>query len=109
MAKKVSVTWVDDLDESLTADETLTFSLDGATYEIDLNEANAQRLRDELAPWIENARRVAAGRRTRRAGAGNQSGQKAAAIREWARANGYEVSARGRISADVRAAYEAAN
>lgn len=31
------------------------------------------------------------------------------AIREWARANGYDVSDRGRIPADVMDAYSAAN
>ena len=35
--------------------------------------------------------------------------EQTAAIREWARANGHEVSERGRLSASVLAAFEAAH
>ena len=48
MAQKVVVSLVDDLDSS-EADETVEFGLDGATYEIDLSDANAATLRDRLA------------------------------------------------------------
>ena len=44
MAQKVMVTLVDDLDGS-EAGETVEFGLDGAFYEIDLSEGNAERLR----------------------------------------------------------------
>ncbi|WP_252920646.1 Lsr2 dimerization domain-containing protein, partial [Mycolicibacterium smegmatis] len=37
MAKKVTVTLVDDFDGEATADETVEFGLDGVTYEIDLS------------------------------------------------------------------------
>ena len=49
MAQKVTVQLVDDLDGSQSNDiSTVTFGLDGATYEIDLSEANADNLRKAL-------------------------------------------------------------
>ncbi|NLE72602.1 MAG: Lsr2 family protein [Actinomycetales bacterium] len=107
MAQKVQVVLVDDIDGG-TADETVSFSLDGVAYEIDLTSANAAKLREALAPWVGHARRVG-GRRatgTRRSGSRSSSG-KNAEIREWARAHGYSVSDRGRIPAEVKAAFDA--
>lgn len=43
MAKKVTVTLVDDFDGSGAADETVEFGLDGVTYEIDLSTKNATK------------------------------------------------------------------
>lgn len=108
MAQRVQIILDDDIDGGEAA-ETVTFGLDGVTYEIDLNERNASSLRDALAPYVGAGRRVA-GRRaantsTRRSG-GSQDLSK---IREWARANGHEVSDRGRISQKVRDAYAKAN
>jgi Lsr2 len=117
MAQKVQVLLVDDIDGA-TADETVTFSLDGASYEIDLTADHAAELRESLARWVGHARKVGSGargtgRQSRGGGSGRRSGGSsggdATAIREWARDKGYEVSERGRISADVRAAYEAAH
>lgn len=48
MAKKVTVTLVDDFDGSGAADETVEFGLDGVTYEIDLSTKNATKLRGDL-------------------------------------------------------------
>ena len=102
MAQKVQVVLIDDIDGS-TADETVTFALDGTSYEIDLTNRRAAELRDALAPWIRSARRT----NTRSSRSSRSSGD-VAAIRAWARAHGYSVNERGRIAADVRAAYEAA-
>ena len=112
MAQRVNVELIDDLDESPAA-ETVSFALDGVSYEIDLSEANAGRLREALAPFLGHARRTG-GRRggssrggsaaSARSDAGN-----AADIRAWARENGFEVSERGRVSAEVRSAYAAAH
>ena len=55
MAKTVIVKLTDDIDGGDT-DETLRFSLDGKTYEIDLNAANAAKLRSALQPYIEYGR-----------------------------------------------------
>ena len=63
MAKKVQVLLVDDIDKSSPADETVSFSLDGVSYEIDLTSDNAAKLRDDLAVWIGHAERTG-GRRS---------------------------------------------
>ncbi len=107
MAKKVQVLLVDDVDKSSPADETVSFSLDGVSYEIDLTSKNATKLRDDLAAWIGHAERTG-GRRSSGRSAGRGAGRKAdlGAVREWARQNGHKVSDRGRISADVQAAYD---
>ena len=120
MATMTTVTLVDDLDGS-EAIESVSFALDGASYEIDLNEKNARKMRDSLAGYVSNARRVDGGRRgggraakarTGRTSRGPRTApdrEQTAAIREWARANGHEVSERGRLSANVLAAFEAAH
>ena len=116
MAQKVQVLLVDDIDGG-TAEETVTFSLDGVAYEIDLTADHAAELRDSFSRWVGHARKTSSGSRgggrqgrgaQQRRSSSSSSGD-ATAIREWARENGYEVSERGRISADVRAAYEAAH
>ncbi|QCX28714.1 histone-like nucleoid-structuring protein Lsr2 [Nocardioides jishulii] len=108
MAQKVSIVLIDDLDGS-PADETVTFGLDGATYEIDLTDANAQKLRDALSGYVGHARKVTGSRRGGAARKSSGSGTDTKAVREWAKANGYDVSERGRVPASVVAAYEAAN
>ena len=107
MAQKVHITLEDDLDGG-DATETVTFGLDGRTYEIDLNDKNAAGLRDALARYVAAARR---GRRPRRRGAKRhtQVGPSAREIRDWARSSGHKVPDRGRIPADVREAFEAAH
>lgn len=107
MAQRIKILLIDDIDGSDAA-ETITFSVDGVSYEIDLNEQHAEELRRAFAPWIENGRRVAATRRGRKSATPARTSN-AGAIREWARANGYQVSERGRVSAEIREAYEAAN
>jgi hypothetical protein len=113
MAQKVHIVLEDDLDGS-EATETVSFALDGSAYEIDLNDDNATKLREALAVYIGHARKVTGGGRrsggTRRAASGGTGGGTSAKdIREWARANGHDVPDRGRIPAEVRSAYEAAN
>ncbi len=107
MAKEIRVYLKDDLDGS-EASQTVEFSLFGATYTIDLSDANVARLEEALKPFIEKAERVK-GRRNSRGSASRGRKSGTAEIRAWARANGHEVSDRGRIPADVVAAYEAAN
>jgi nucleoid-associated protein YejK len=107
MAQKVEITLVDDIDGS-EATQTVLFALDGKTYEIDLSDANAEKLRDVLAPYVGGGRKVGGGRATvRRMGTGKPKDD-SQAIREWARENGYEVSDRGRVPASLREAYEKA-
>ncbi|MBW1598960.1 Lsr2 family protein [Streptomyces sp. JJ38] len=110
MAQKVQVLLVDDL-EGGEADETVTFALDGKSYEIDLTEANAQKLRESLAEFVKAGRRTggrSGGRGKARAGSSGGS-QDTAKIRAWAKENGYNVNDRGRVPAEIREAYEKAN
>jgi hypothetical protein len=114
MAQKVTVQLVDDLDGSQSNDiSTVTFGLDGATYEIDLTAANADNLRKALEEFATHARRT--GGRLKRGtasaspgGSATASREQAQAVREWARRNGHEVSNRGRIPASLTEAFEAA-
>lgn len=111
MAQKKHVVLVDDFDGS-PASETVRFGLDGAEYEIDLNETHAEALRESFAEWIGHARKISGRRRTAGRGTGASEPTEAsdtAKVREWARQNGYTVSDRGRIASSVRQAYELAN
>ena len=104
MAQKVNVSMVDDLDGETTADETITFSIDGTNYEIDLCTKNADKFRKDVTPWINHARKVA-GRFKGRRPIVTANREELAAVRAWARENGMTVSDKGRIAADVIAAY----
>ena len=108
MAQKVNIVLVDDLDGT-EATETVSFGLDGTTYEIDLNDKNAGKLREALAGYIGHGRKVGAAPRRGRKAVSSAGGASAKDVREWARANGYDVPDRGRVSADVRAAYDKAH
>lgn len=105
MAKRVITTLEDDLDSS-EANETITFSIDGAGYEIDLNDAHANELREALSKYI-SAARMSAGRARPARRPGDRSDTKA--VRAWAIENGIPVSTRGRIQADVMERYAAAH
>lgn len=105
MVQITTVVLKDDLDGS-NAKESVKFGLDGVSYEIDLSEENAKELRDSLTKWVQAGRRTG-GRVSRNRGAASKlDAQK---VREWARDNNHTVSERGRIPAEVLAAYEAAN
>lgn len=109
MARVEVVRLIDDLDGN-PANETVRFAVDGKFFEIDLSAANAERLRQALAPFI------TAGRKIRTAG-GRQVGAsrpradrgRPAEVREWARRNGYAINDRGRIPSEIFDAYRAAN
>jgi Lsr2 len=116
MAQKTIVQLIDDLDGTISDSiETITFGLDGATYEIDLSDDHASQLRDELADFVASARRVG-GRAKPGAGSStasttntngsNRSREQTQAIRDWARKNGWEVADRGRIPVNVIEAFE---
>lgn len=103
MAQRVQVVLEDDIDGG-AAEETVVFALDGASYEIDLSTKNANKLRDVLAPYTGVGRRTG-GRRKR---VGGERPTEATQIRAWAVENGYTVSARGRVSTEIKEAYEQA-
>jgi hypothetical protein len=113
MAQKVTVTLVDDIDGS-TAEETVEFGLDGATYQIDLSGTNAVRLRDALTEYVGHARRAGGRKRIARPGVpgprtASADREQNQAIRDWARKQGFKVSDRGRIPAEVLDAYHRKN
>ena len=114
MAQRVVVELTDDVDGSI-ASETVQFGLDGATYEIDLSEQNAEKLRDFLSPYVGSARkmsgaRASGSRRGRRAASASDGAAQASnqEIRSWAESQGITVSKRGRIPADVVAKFQEA-
>ena len=109
MAQKVEVKLIDDLDGS-EASQTVLFGLDGRDYEIDLNDPNAEKLREALAPFVGGARKKSGGRlvAVRRPGATGPA-RDLVAVRAWARENGWpDLSGRGRIPGEVTTAYDAA-
>lgn len=112
MAQKVEITLVDDIDGG-KADETITFGLDGTQYVIDLSDKNAKQFRENIAKYVDAARkekggRAATGRGGRRAAAA-PSGPDTSDVRTWAKAQGYEVSERGRVSKDLIVKFQEAH
>ena len=122
MAQKTIVTLIDDLTGEEAEDiTTVEFALEGVTYEIDLADENAAKLRDNLSRYVAAARKTSARRpgtrgADRSAGRGNGNGSATRsgynrdtlrAIREWAKQNGHSVSDRGRLPLNVLNAWEA--
>lgn len=109
MAKKTVVLLEDDIDGS-EASESVSFSLDGTEYEIDLNEGHANELRQALERFTNAGRKISGGRgRPAARGKSLQGGPDAKAVRMWALDNGLKVNTRGRIQADIVEKYEAAH
>ena len=106
--KRTIVELLDDFDGTPGA-TTVDFSFEGVQYEIELSDEHLDEMRDYFQPYINAGRRKNGGRgrastpRKRKAKPDN------AAIREWARSAGVEVSKTGRIPKSVIAQYEAAH
>ncbi|MGA9870817.1 MAG: Lsr2 family protein [Rhodococcus sp. (in: high G+C Gram-positive bacteria)] len=115
MAKKVYVQLVDDIDDKPieSGGEHIAFSVNGVEYEIDLSDKNAKEFHRKLDYYIEHAARVGGKRAKKSPSAAPTRSKRDAnqtkAIREWAKSNGYAISARGRIPADVEQAFDAAH
>lgn len=115
MARRIVHQLVDDIDGSVLEvgeGETIRFSLNGASYEIDLNAQNASQLRAAFEPYISAGRRAGSAAPSARASAPRKRparNPEVAAIRAWANDNGYTLSERGRIPAPVVEAYNAAH
>ena len=107
MAQKVQVILVDDIDGG-KAEETVSFSLDGVAYELDLSKKNAAKFRDALAPYVGSAGKSTRRGRSRGQARGGRSSN-TSAIRQWARDQGMKVSDRGRVPAEILAKYDAAH
>ena len=111
MAKRTTVVIHDDLDQSEGA-RTIKFGLEGKSYEIDLSPKHEEELRNALKKFIEAASPVvpyASATATRRKYGTGPVRRDTKHIREWLRANGTEISDRGRIPKEQMARYEAAN
>jgi hypothetical protein len=108
MARTTVIVLEDDLDGG-TATEQLTFSIDGVEYEIDLNDANAQKLRSLLDPYMAAGRRKGGRLRRQAPGATRHAPKQLQEIRDWARSNGHAVADRGRIPQSVLNSYAEAN
>ncbi len=115
MARRALVHLVDDLDETIIEDgdgQTVRFGLDGTAYELDLTNENADEMREALARYVEAARKTGSDRPARARSTGRSRSSKSdvspVAVREWAKANGIEVSARGRIPQSVVEQFKAA-
>jgi hypothetical protein len=109
VASRTITTLTDDIDGG-DADETVTFSFKGTSYKIDLSKKNVDKMVKALKPYTSAARK-SGGRRSGTGRTTSSGADKAqlAKIRDGARANGHQVSDRGRISAGVQEAYHAAN
>jgi hypothetical protein len=112
MARKVEVHLIDDLDGSI-AEESVRFSLDGVSYEIDLSKKNAGKLRTSLDPYLKAAQKLGRAPSVRTAtrsagrGAAPSNRDQNQAIREWAQSKGIEISGRGRIKQEIVDRYNA--
>lgn len=109
MAQKVSIILTDDLDGT-EASESITYSLDGTQYEIDLSEKHAADLRKAFEKYISVSRKVGRASKTTggRSSSRNSSGVDPKAVRAWAEGQGIEISARGRVPSEVIEKYKAA-
>ena len=109
MAQKIQTVFVDDLDGT-EAEGTVRFGLDGAEYEIDLNAAHAQALREALAPCVSAARRAGGSTRrpARAARRAPATGLNTTEVREWAKSQGIDVKDRGRVPAELVVKFKAA-
>ena len=111
MAQRTTVIVTDDLDGTEGAD-TVTFAFEGIEYQVDLSESNAKKLKKALDPYISAARKTGGKRPSSRrssASSSRPSSSDTAAIREWARSQGLQVSERGRVPQSLRDQYAAAN
>lgn len=107
MASRTTVILIDDLDgtELGESGETVTFSLDGVSYEIDLSSSNAAQLRSSVAKFIRHGRRVGGRRIPGSGGKTRIDPEQLRAARTWLRKNGHDVSDRGRIKASLMDLY----
>ena len=116
MATRVIRQLVDDLDGSEITDgcgESVEFSLRKTKYRVDLSSENVIKLEKALSPFIEAAAMVSTQRdraQSKRPRSVRRRPAKAplSEVRAWALDNGYEVGKKGRIAADIVAAYAVA-
>jgi hypothetical protein len=109
MAQKIQTLFIDDIDGG-AAEGTVRFALDGTDYEIDLSSQHSDELHTELRKYVEHARK-AGGHARRTARGASRRGSSAidtAKVREWAKAEGYDIKDRGRVPGELVAKYQEA-
>jgi hypothetical protein len=107
MAKKEVAVYFDDVSGAeLAVDDhrQIRFGLEGTDYLIDLSNAGAAEMLDLFGRYAEVATVVRKAPKPRQ-----DRGSHLQRVREWAAAQGLHVAARGRVSAEVLAAYDAAH
>ena len=119
MAQRTQVILTCDVHEGdAEAVETVEFTVEGQTYQCELCGAHLAEFRDAMEIWSSNSRQVGRSRGGSSAGGSSRGGRRrssgtegptTADVREWARAQGIPVSARGRVPAELHAQYEAAH
>lgn len=116
MAQRTVTVLIDDITGKELPDgqgETVSFALDGHQYELDIDHKTADKLRAEMGTYIKAGRRVGGARQSLESrghrGVTRRDPLQTKAIRDWAKSNGYDVSGRGRIRADIVEEYEAAH
>jgi hypothetical protein len=107
VASRTIVRIEDDIDGG-EASETLNFAFEGKSYAIDLSSENADKFRTAIGPYVSAARREGSIARPFGRKASTATDVDPKAVRAWARSNGYAINARGRVGADIVAAYKAA-
>jgi hypothetical protein len=116
MAKQTIVHVTDDLGDG-TADTTVRFSVNGASYEIDLSKKNAKAFAEAIEVYVAAARRISGPARKAPAKAVSRRSATSVkrnadldltAVRHWAAQAGHKIADRGRISAVVIEAFHAA-
>jgi len=121
MVQRVEIVLEDDLSGGV-ATETVKFSLDDKTYQIDLNKENAAELREAFKKYIDAGRKTAGGKRPAKkpkapskavsgvpstpAKPRRKRSKEPKKIREWAREQGLTVPDRGRVPKAISDAYE---
>jgi hypothetical protein len=93
---------------------TVRFGLDGVEFEVDLEPAEAVRLREFLGRYAVRARSVLreaepVARQVRPSPVRSLDVEELRAVRVWARGRGFSVSDRGRLPEAVLSAYEEAH
>lgn len=115
MAQRLQVLVLCDVcEDGKSGSQTVTFAADGNQFEVDLCEKHAADFRESFSRYAGVGRRLTASRarpgvpgQNRHISGSSSSRRRARKIREWAHANGLELSPRGRIPGDVVARYEA--
>jgi len=118
MAQRTQVLLTCDVhDVHVEAVGTVVFTVEGQAFECEMCEAHLAEFRQAMEIWSSYSRPVGragstggrAAKSARGARPRSSVGPSTAEVREWARAQGIPVNTRGRVPADLHAAYAEAH